>query len=139
MPTIEEVLQQKESELLRLQEDIEALRRAARIMARVQAGKPASGPASKKVSQPVMAKVVLEAHHREMHVKDIAEGIKAKFGVEIKPSYLAPAIYRQIGSMFYKSEKPNTFGLLEWQKDAVHQAPVTPIRNDNGSPQKVAP
>lgn len=124
MPTLEEVLRQKRLELQALQKEVEALELAERIMARAEAGRPDARPSGKKVSQPLMAKAVLEANHREMHVKEISEGIKAKFGVEITPGYLAPVMYRQIGSVFYKSKKaPNTFGLQEWQNKPPLPAP----------------
>jgi hypothetical protein len=73
---------------------------------------PQSANGTRKLSQVAMAKAVLAASHREMHVKEISQGIKAMLGVEIKPSYLAPIMYRQKGVAFYKSDKqPNTYGL----------------------------
>ena len=87
-------------------------------MARAEAGKPEGRPTGARVSQPSMAKAVLQEHHSEMHVKEISQAIKVKFGVEIKPSYLAPVLFRQLGATFYKSKKqPNTFGLTAWKAE----------------------
>lgn len=119
MPTLEEVLRAKESELQNLQREVDALRLAMRLMATASAS---SGNAPKprvKISQPDMAKSVLAEAAHEMHVKDISTKIAERFGEVIKPNYLAPVLYRQIDRLFYKSrEKPNTFGLIEWKKAA---------------------
>jgi hypothetical protein len=145
MPTIEEHIQQKESEIEqseskteRLRDELKILRQAARIIAHV--GDRDQGP--KQLSQPLMAEAALKDRGSEMHVKDIAAVIKAKFGVEIKPSYLAPVMFRQIGSLFYKSDKArNTFGLLAWQQESkgrgsTHHERIVP-ESLNG-PEKVA-
>lgn len=124
MPTLEEVLRQKRGELQALQKEVDTLEEAARIVARQQAAKPVTVAPGRKLSQPLMARAVLLEARREMHVKEISKGIKDKFGVEISPNYVAPVLYRQIGSMFYKSEKaPNTFGLPEWKNKPEIPAP----------------
>jgi hypothetical protein len=80
---------------------------------------------SEKMTQHAMAKKVLLAHGKEMHVGHITAEIKREFGVIIKPSYLAPVMHRQIGVLFYRSDsRPNTFGLIEWKKPATEESRV---------------
>jgi len=117
MPTLEEVLRAKEAELQQLQKEVDALRLAMRLMAGAT-GAVTPKPTS-RISQVGMAKAILAEASSEMHVKDISAKISERFGTVIKPSYLAPVMYRQIDRVFYKStEKPNTFGLIEWKKAA---------------------
>jgi CO dehydrogenase/acetyl-CoA synthase delta subunit len=119
MPTLEEVLRAKEVELQTLQREVDALRLAMRLMATASASANTAPKPKKRLSQPEMAKNVLVEAAHEMHVRDISTKIAERFGETIKPSYLAPVLYRQIDRLFYKSdEKPNTFGLVEWKKAA---------------------
>ena len=94
MKNVFEILRQKESELRRLQQEVEALRIAARLLADDK-DRPPSAPEG-KLSQTQMIKAVLDEKGAPMHVKEIAEAIEAKFEQKLKSAYIGPVIYRQL-------------------------------------------
>jgi hypothetical protein len=116
MKNIFEVLRQKEIEFRRLQQEVEALRTAAHLLAdeKEQQQIPAG-----KLSQTDMIKAVLKDRGQPMHVKDISEAIEKRFKKQIAPAYVAPVIHRNLGKVFAKADRPNTFGLLEWPLNQV--------------------
>jgi ribosomal protein L22 len=130
MTTLKELLQQKEAEYRELGKVVEALRIADQQMdkqAEINRVTPnghgnIDRSREPKLSQAAMARAVLADARHEMHVKEIADLIKTRFDVEIKPSYLAPVIYRQLSRVFFKGSQPNTFGLIEWQKMPIEEA-----------------
>lgn len=120
MKNIFEVLRHKELQLRQLQQEVDALRTAARLLEDEKDQPEASG----KLSQSEMIKAVLKAHGSPMHVKDISKEIAQRFKKEMKPSYVAPVIHRMLGKWFVKADQPNTFGLTEWQLN-----PQVPLEN----------
>ena len=108
----ESMLREKEEGLADLRREVEALRTAVGLLAdETELRSRTHG----RLSQAKMAEAILTEQGHEMHVKDISVAIEKKFDVKIKPNYLAPVLYRQIGNVFFKSkQKPNTFGLLTW-------------------------
>lgn len=143
--TIDEALHRIERQIADLERKADILRQAGNILGEaastlLSSDLPESGivqfdaSAKRGPTQHEMAKQVLLARGKEMHVGHIAAEIGRTFGVEIKPSYLAPIMHRQIGSLFYKSDKqPNTFGLLEWQanNESSSAERITPPSADN--------
>jgi hypothetical protein len=130
MKDVFEVLKQKEAELARLQQEVEALRIASRLLAdRTERRRPPGAA----LSQPEMIREVLLEHGGPMHVSAIAEAIQKKYGKEIATHYITAMIYRYIkrGKTFQKAEQPNTFGLLEWP--AAHETQM------NLPTEKIAP
>lgn len=125
MKNVFEILRQKENELRRLQEEIEALRIAARLLADEHDQVPAAS-GGKPPSQTAMIRAVLEEKHEPMHVKEIAAAIEKKFRARLKPAYIGPVIYRQLDKIFYKADKPNTFGLLAWTVQNTAHAATQP-------------
>jgi hypothetical protein len=111
MKNILEVLRQKEGELRRIEDEVRALRIAAQL---VGEEKDQIAAPDDKLTQVEMIRTVLRDCGKPMHVKEMAEAIKSKFKKQLKPSYLAPVIYRQLGKRFTKADRPNTFGLIEW-------------------------
>jgi hypothetical protein len=112
MKNVFDILRHKEIELRRLQEEVEALRIAARLLADEHDQPPAT--LSGKPSQVHMIRMVLDEKRQPMHVSEISTAIEKKFRVKIKPAYIGPVIHRQLGKVFFKSDRPNTFGLLTW-------------------------
>jgi HB1/ASXL restriction endonuclease-like protein with HTH domain len=113
MRNIFEVLHQKELQLRQLQQEVDTLRAAARLLADEVDEQP-QPKSSGDLSQSEMIKAVLKENGHPMHVKDISKAIQDKFGKELKPSYVAPVIHRMLGKWFVKANQPNTFGLTEW-------------------------
>ena len=110
MKNIFEVLRQKEGELRRIEDEVRALRIAAQL---VHEDKDQI-PADIKLTQNQMIQAVLRDHGQPMHVKEIAAAIKTKFKKQVEPNYIAPVIHRQLGKLFVRADRPNTFGLVEW-------------------------
>ncbi len=125
MKNIYDTIRQKESDLRRLEKEVEALRIAATLLTD-DTDKPKGQSDDEKLSQPQMIRRVLTDNGEPMHVKEIAKAIKKRFGKSIKVGYITAMIYRykKRGSLFRKVEgKPNTFALLEW--DVSRPAPST--------------
>lgn len=125
MKNLSDMLRAKEAQLSQLQKEVEALRITAKMLADEDIS-PRRGKAGRKpravdlppgtvLTQPLMIRSVLMEKGGPLHVKKIAESIKKKFGVKLKPLYLTSIIYRIMkkGKLFRK-EGANTFGLLEW-------------------------
>jgi hypothetical protein len=71
-----------------------------------------------------MALQVLQKRRKEMHAKEIAEGIFQEFHVRVNTRSLGTQFWRHIknhpDSPFYKSKRtPNTYGLKERQLTAT--------------------
>jgi hypothetical protein len=115
MKNLYDTLREKERHLAQLQREVDALRTAAKILADGNEKPGASLAAAVAPSQPQMVRAVLLDKGAPMHVTKIAEALKKKFSVRLKPLYLTAIIYRAMkaGKLFRK-EGPNTFGLLEW-------------------------
>lgn len=117
MKDILSLLHQKEEQLKLLYKQVEALRVAAQLMSEEQ--KLVGGAAeSETPTQPEMIRAVLSEKGEPMHVSKISEAIRKKYSKKLKPLYLTSIIYRLMkkGKLFYKvSDKPGTFGLIEWQ------------------------
>jgi hypothetical protein len=112
MRDIQEAIAQKRDQIKRLERDIEALQRAQEILL----GNDQS--AEKPKSQPDMVHSILEEVGKPMHVAQIAEQMKKKFGIAVKTTNLGVMLYRyaQRAKRFYKVKgKPNTYGLLKWE------------------------
>lgn len=117
MKNLVDILREKEMQLRQLEREVEALRIAMRLV-----GETAENSGSvNELSQPQMMRAVLLDHGKPMHINEIGNAIKKRFDKKIKNTYLAALVYRYIkrGKLFYKAEKPNTFGLLEWQIHTV--------------------
>lgn len=117
MKNIYDALREKEGQFKQLEREIEALRTAARLLADDNDA-PAAANGRAGLSQPQMIRAVLLDAGTPLHMRKILAGIKQKFGKKLKPTHLTALVYRykKRGKLFYKAEdKPNTFGLLEWQ------------------------
>lgn len=124
MKSFFEVFEQKKIELKRageqyqrLAKEVEAMQITARLLsdAEEHAG---SGETGKTISQPQMLRAVLAERGTEMHMSEMLEAVKKKFGKKLAPNVMAAVIFRYAkrNSVFYKSTlKPNTWGLLEWR------------------------
>src|SRR5712692_942195 len=115
MKNLYDTLRDKERQLAQLQREVEALRTTAKILSDGEERPGASLAAAAAPSQPQMIRAVLLDKGTPMHVTKIAEAIKKKFSVRLKPLYLTAIIYRAMkAGKFFRKEGPNTFGLLEW-------------------------
>jgi hypothetical protein len=132
-----EMLRQKESELVRVQREVEALRIAIKLLAEEVDLK--ASQKTGELTQAQMIRIVLQDADGPLHVNDIATMIEEKFGKKFKAPYVTSTIYRYMRNkkLFRKEKKPNTFGLLEWpafadtlQVNGVHKqrqmGPPTP-------------
>ena len=119
MKNVFETLRRKEAELRTVQAEVDALRIAARLLADESDQLP-SGRSSGKPSQVQMIRAVLEERREPMHVNQIAEAIEKKFRIKLKPAYVGPVIHRQLNKVFFRTNKPNTFGLLTWTVKELH-------------------
>ena len=120
MKDIYEVLTQKRREATQLQREIEALELAGRLL---QGDKPTANQQEGSTPQKVTA--ILQAEGKPLHVSQIATELKNKFKTSVKKNNLSVLLYRyaQRGSRFYKvKDKPNTYGLIEWQAKVVSMA-----------------
>jgi len=123
MKNLYDTLRAKEAQLAQLEDEIDALRIAAKILAEESATSIKKSPKKQRganllaaaLTQPQMIREVLLEKGESLHVEKIAERLKEKFGVKLKPLYLTSIIYRLMkkGRLFRK-DGPNTFGLLEW-------------------------
>lgn len=97
-----------------IEEEVNALRIAAKILADDDTKNENVAKDSKTHWQ--MIRTVLLEWGRPLHVKDISSEIDAKFDRKITPDTISSMIYRYIkaGKYFKKTEKPNTFALVEW-------------------------
>ena len=124
MKTLFDMLRVKEQELAkvkaqcqRLEAEVSAIRLTAKLLSD---GEVAQEPQDTKggPSQVQMIRFVLQDHGTPMHMKDIAEAVKRKYGKRLNTTMMAAVIYRygQRNKTFYKDHsRPNTWGLLEWQ------------------------
>lgn len=126
MKDIWSLLRQKEEQLKLLARQVEALRVAAQLMAEEQ--KLVGGVSeSETPTQPEMIRAVLAEKGEPMHVSKISEAVRKKYSKRLKPLYLTSIIYRLMkkGKLFYKvSDRPGTFGLIEWQVNKTIQMPL---------------
>jgi hypothetical protein len=109
---ISEAIEERKRQIKTLQTEIDALLLAADIL-------KGSAKTDKPKSQPDMAYAILEEVGKPMHVTQIADQIKRLFKTHIKSNNLGVMLFRYAkrGKKFYKSEeKPNTYGLLKWQR-----------------------
>ena len=115
MKNIYDTIRDREKQITALQKELDALRVAAKILTEGNDQPGASLLEAGRPTQPQMIRAVLLEKGAPMHVSKIAEGIKKKFRVKLKPLYLTAIIYRlmKAGKLFRK-EGPNTFGLSEW-------------------------
>ena len=129
MKNIYEVLKQKEEEqaalsvqlkdinleYTKLSHEVEAMRVTLRLLADAQ--DLTSEQQNKEFSQPQMVRAILSEHTAPMHLSEIIKAVHMKFGKVLKPNVIAAVIFRYAkrGSMFYKADAPNTWGLLEWK------------------------
>jgi len=107
---IHEAIDEKKKQIDKLEREITALQVAAKILEGTQP--------DKSKSQPEMAASILEEAGKPMHVSQLSEQIKKKFGKRIKNNNLGVMLFRyaQRGTRFYKVEgRPNTYGLLVWR------------------------
>ena len=119
MRDIQEAIAEKKEQIKRLEKDIEALLRAKDILTGDEE------TTDKPKSQPDMVYSILEQVGKPMHVAQIAEQIRKKFGIAVKTMNLGVMLYRyaQRGTRFYKVKgKPNTYGLIKWESGAALQA-----------------
>jgi hypothetical protein len=112
MRSIQEVILEKERQVAHLEKEIVALKLAAKILEdnALQTDKP--------MSQPEMAASILATVGKPMHVSQIADQMKKRFGIAIKTTNLGVMLFRYAKreSKFYKVEgKPNTYGLISSQ------------------------
>jgi hypothetical protein len=126
MKDIMSLLRQKEEQLKLLARQVDALRVAAQLMAEEQ--RLVGGlPESEAPTQPEMIRTVLAEKGDPMHISKISEAIRKKYNKRFKALYLTSIIYRAIkkGKLFYKvSERPSTYGLIEWQVGKTIQMPL---------------
>lgn len=124
MKDLHDTLRVKEAQLAQLEDEVEILREAVQILAS-EAAKPkppkkASGKARAilphaRLTQPAMIRAVLLEKREPLHVEKIAEEIKRRYSVKLKPQYLTAIIYRAMKkNQFFRRMGANTFGLLEW-------------------------
>lgn len=109
--TIEEAIEERRKRVRELQQEINALEKAAEILK----GAPTH---EQPKSQPDMAYAVLEEVGKPMHVKQVAQQIKKKFSNPINLNTLSVMLFRysKRRTRFYKLEgRPNTYGLVKWQ------------------------
>lgn len=122
---LDEIITRKQTELARVQRELEALILARRLMKEATTTQ-AADTGSKKSSQPEMIEITLREYGRPMHVKEIAKVVSKKAGKKLKPDYLSSVIYRylKLGKRFRKvAGAPNTFALLD--------APITPAEQQS--------
>jgi len=120
MKNIYDALRSKETELARLQQEIEILRSAAKLLtddtdAKPDAPKVSHGPIS--LTQLQMICGVLTDKGQPMRLDNIVVAIEQKYRQKIKSNNLSSLIYRNLKSknkLLRKEAAPNTFGLIEW-------------------------
>jgi hypothetical protein len=108
---IQDAIDTRKKLILRLQEEISALEKAADILRD-------KNPDEKPRTQADMATAVLDEVGRPMHVLQISGQIKKRFQKTIKPNNLGVMLFRYARrkSRFYKVlDRPNTYGLIRWQ------------------------
>jgi HB1, ASXL, restriction endonuclease HTH domain len=117
MKDLQEVIAEKYRQIENLRSEINALEKAKQII------EGSSRETEKPRSQPEMAAAILEEVGKPMHVSQIVEQMKRKYGASPKPTTLGVTMYRyaQRGRRFYKVKgKPNTYGLIKWQSPEDH-------------------
>ncbi len=117
MKDIQEVIAEKYQQIEQLRAQISALEKAKQII------EGSSRETEKPQSQPDMATVVLEEVGKPMHIAQIVEQVRKKYGRSLKANTLGVTLYRyaQRGKRFYKVKaKPNTYGLIKWQAPGDH-------------------
>ncbi len=109
-----EILRQKETELARLQREVEALRIAIKLLAEETDFKAAQKTGELTQAEMIMA--ILEEADHPMHISDIAIALDKKYSKKYPPPHLTSTIYRYMKQkkFFRKEKKPATFGLVEW-------------------------
>src|SRR5215472_12510917 len=96
MKNLYDTLRAKEAQLAQLEDEIDALRIAAKILAEESATSIKKSPKKQRganllaaaLTQPQMIREVLLEKGESLHVEKIAERLKEKFGVKLKPLYL---------------------------------------------------
>ncbi len=122
MKNIFEILRQKEQELSkartvcqRLEYEVAAIKLTAKL---VSGDEVPPAQEAKQPSQVQMIRSVLQEKGAPLHMGEIVEGVKKKYGKRLNPQMMAAVIYRYAkrGKTFYKdSSRANTWGLLDWQ------------------------
>jgi len=130
-----EILRQKESELSRLQREVDALRIAINLLA--EETDRTAAQKTEEPSQAEMIRLVLSDAAHPLHVTDIAAAIQKKYNKTFKPPYITSTIYRYLKKkkFFRKEQKPNTFGLVEWLvTEPLNGAPTPQMTMRHGAP-----
>jgi len=123
MKNLHDAISIKQAQITQLQKELDALRLSVRILAEQPAKQPSKKKTQKRgadlptgtvITQPLMVRSVLLDCGIPLHVHQISEDIKKKYGVDLDPQYLTSIIYRLMkkGRLF-RRVGPNTFGLLE--------------------------
>jgi hypothetical protein len=110
---IQQAIDERKKKMKRLEEEIAALQRAAKLLDETDALPNSAG------TQADMASAILENAGKPMHVTDLVSQIKKRFGRTIKSNNLGVMLFRYAkrGSKFYKAKgKPNTYGLIKWEE-----------------------
>ncbi|HXJ90526.1 MAG TPA: hypothetical protein VMS18_27195 [Candidatus Binatia bacterium] len=114
MKNLEQVLREKEKQLLDLQQEIAILRNAGQILG-VRVGPAGTNHNGHKISQPQMIRAILLENARPLHVDELRKEIGQRFGTSLKNGDITSVIYRAIRSgALFRKEGVNTFGLIEW-------------------------
>ena len=114
MKNLEQVLREKEQQLLDLQQEIAILRNAGQILG-VHVQPAGTSHNGHKISQPQMIRAILLEHARPLHVDELRKEIEQRFGTLLKNGDITSVIYRAMrGGALFRKEGVNTFGLIEW-------------------------
>ena len=119
------------SELKQHEEDLRILERAYEIVSGKTAQEPTTVIASAtvtadsrlhrvpEISNPDAVEQILKSAGRPLHVSSIHHEIQKRYGKDTSKQSVVAAIIRHIqrNERFYRTDSPNTFGLLEWKKD----------------------
>jgi hypothetical protein len=136
MKNIYEVLKEKEKEYAaavtqwrnaqsvatRLSQEVDSIKSVIRMLSEAQ---DQTVSEQTDLSQPQMVRLVLLQNNSEMHLREIINTVKERFGKALTPTVLGAVLFRYAkrGSMFYKApKKPNTWGLLEWRSKDPQQS-----------------
>ena len=114
MKNIFDVLRTKEAQLQQLEQEVAALRLAARLLSDEQEAR--TSKSHEPITQPEMIRSVMLEADQPMHSSAIGEALQRKYKKKIKPTHIVAIIYRCIKNnrLFYKVEdKSGTFYLLE--------------------------
>ena len=116
MKSLEQVLREKEKQLVDLEHQIEILRNAGHILG-AHVKSVDTNVNYKRISQPQMIRAVLLEYSRPLHVDELRTKIEQRFGLALKNSDITSIIYRAIrGGVLFRKEGVNIFGLIEWKE-----------------------